>query len=495
MGKLMEMKNISKAFPGVKALDHVSLSLEKGEVLGMLGENGAGKSTLMKVLSGVYTPDEGEIYIEGQKVELTGPKQALDLGIAIIYQELNLYPTLTVAENIFLTRLPKSKFGKINYQKLFQNTKEILDSYGFELNPRAIVGELPVGAQQMTEIAKAVCSNAKVILMDEPTSALSETESEKLFQVVETLRDRGVAIVFISHKMEEIFRLCSKVKVLRDGQDMGESDVSNATEEELIRLMVGREIGSRFPKKTNTPGEVYLQVQHLHDKDFLKDISFEVRRGEVFGLAGLVGSGRTELVRAIFGADPNVEGTVLIGGKQVKINNPRNAIDNGIALIPEDRRRQGLVLTFDILQNVSLASMKKIRGKLAKINSKREKEMAEFSMKQMSVKASSCNQNIATLSGGNQQKVILGKWMHTDFDIIIFDDPTRGIDVGTKAEIYSLINQLTNEGKAVILISSELPEVISMSDRIGVMYQGQMTAILEKEDLNQETIMKYAIGV
>lgn len=451
----MEMRNISKSFPGVKALDQVSLSLEKGEILGLLGENGAGKSTLMKVLSGVYAPDQGEIFMEGKQVTLTDPKQALDLGIGIIYQELNLFPTLTVAENIFINRLPKNSFGKINYKESFQMTDDLLKEYNFDLDSRAIVRDLAIGAQQMTEIAKVISLNAKVILMDEPTSSLSESESKKLFRVIRILQERGVAIVFISHKLEEIFMLCSKVKVLRDGHDMGEDDISNAKEEDLIRLMVGRDIGSRFPQKTNVPGEVLLKVEHLSDKGFLKDISFEVRRGEVFGLAGLVGSGRTELVRAIFGADPIQEGRITIGGKEVRIQNPGQAIKNGIALIPEDRKNQGLAMNLNIRQNISLTLLKKISSAFGKIDRKKENRTADDVIAQMEIKTTGREQNVLNLSGGNQQKVILGKWMLTNSDIVILDDPTRGIDVGTKAEIYSIINRLTNEGKAVILISSD----------------------------------------
>ncbi|MCY6369151.1 sugar ABC transporter ATP-binding protein [Clostridium ganghwense] len=488
------MKNISKSFSGVTVLNNINLKLDAGEVLGLLGENGAGKSTLMKILSGVYSLEEGEIWLEGKTIIPDNPKHAQELGISIIHQELNLVENLTVAENIFLGRLPTNQFGKVDYKKLFSSTQELLDSYEFDLDAKRKVKELSVGKQQMVEIAKAVSVEAKVILMDEPTSALADDETEKLFKLINKLKNENISIVFISHKLEEIFELCSKVKVLRDGQDMGDHDISNITEDGLIKLMVGREISERFPTKTNKPSDEILRVENLSRKDVLKDISFSVKKGEVFGIAGLMGAGRSELMNAIVGIDKKDRGHIYIKDKEVNINCCKDAISNGIAYVPEDRRKHGLVLQFSVKNNIIHAILQKIKGKFGYIFKNKEMEIAIQSMQELKIKATDENQKVGLLSGGNQQKIVLAKWLQTDPDILILDDPTRGIDVGTKAEIYNLINELTEKGKSVILISSEMPEVISMSDRIAVMHEGEITKILNREEANQETIMKYAIG-
>lgn len=494
MAELLHADNITKEFPGVKALDSVNIKINGGEVLGLLGENGAGKSTLLNVMSGIFQPDGGKIYMENKEAVVEGPKHAMELGIAIVHQELKLMSNMTVAENIFMGRLPKTKFGKVSYRKLFEDTKALLDRFGFHINPKDEVRLLSIASQQIVEIAKALSVNAKVILMDEPTSSLTTEETERLFSIIEKLKDNGVGIVFISHKLEEIFRCCDHVQVLRDGQDMGVYQVKGITEEKLVELMVGREISQRFPKKHANIGERILEVKNVSRGEYVRNVSFEVHKGEVFGIAGLVGSGRSELVRLVFGADKKDSGEVWIKGKKVDVKSPSTAIENAIFLVPEDRKTQGLILKQTIEKNISLPMIKRIKKLFGFLDAKIEKSMAESEIKSLRIKCTGRSQQVLNLSGGNQQKVVLGKCLQTQPDIMILDDPTRGIDVGTKAEIYEMINDFTQQGKAVILISSELPEVISMSDRVGIMFEGEMKAILSKEDLSQEQVIKYAIG-
>jgi ribose transport system ATP-binding protein len=487
------MKNISKSFSKINVLNNVNLKIEEGKVLGLLGENGAGKSTLMKILSGVYKKDEGIIIFEDKEINPQNPKEVQTLGISIIYQELNLIDNMSVAENIYLGRWPLNVYKKINYKCLYENTEKLLKENNLNLNSKDIVGNLSVGKKQMVEIAKAISFNSKIILMDEPTSALSNDESEKLFNIIESLKEKGVGIVFISHKMEEIYRICDKVKVLRDGKDMGEKEINNVTEKELIKMMVGRDIEDRFPKKNNEIGETILEVKNLTSKK-VKNISFNVRQGEVFGIAGLMGAGRTETMRAIFGIDKIFSGEVYLKGKKISIKNPEIAIKNGIGFVPEDRKKEGLILDFSVLQNSVLAILNKIKNIFGYINHKEEIRISNNIIENLEVKTNSNKQIIKYLSGGNQQKVIIGKWLEIKPDILILDDPTRGIDVGTKAQIYSLINNITRKGKSVILISSELPEVVNMCDRVMVMHEGELMKVLNKDEISQERIMYYAIG-
>ncbi|MDN5342756.1 MULTISPECIES: sugar ABC transporter ATP-binding protein [Oceanotoga] len=490
---LLNMKNISKSFSKINVLNNVNLKIEEGKVLGLLGENGAGKSTLMKILSGVYKKDEGIIIFEDKEINPQNPKEVQTLGISIIYQELNLIDNMSVAENIYLGRWPLNVYKKINYKCLYENTEKLLKENNLNLNSKDIVGNLSVGKKQMVEIAKAISFNSKIILMDEPTSALSNDESEKLFNIIESLKEKGVGIVFISHKMEEIYRICDKVKVLRDGKDMGEKEINNVTEKELIKMMVGRDIEDRFPKKNNEIGETILEVKNLTSKK-VKNISFNVRQGEVFGIAGLMGAGRTETMRAIFGIDKIFSGEVYLKGKKISIKNPEIAIKNGIGFVPEDRKKEGLILDFSVLQNSVLAILNKIKNIFGYINHKEEIRISNNIIENLEVKTNSNKQIIKYLSGGNQQKVIIGKWLEIKPDILILDDPTRGIDVGTKAQIYSLINNITRKGKSVILISSELPEVVNMCDRVMVMHEGELMKVLNKDEISQERIMYYAIG-
>lgn len=494
MGEILNLKNISKSYDGQTVLDHMNFKVETGEILGLLGENGAGKSTLMRIITGIRVADEGEIYYQGEKFEPLNPRHAQDAGISIIHQELNLADNLTVAENIFLGRCPVNRFRKVDYRTLFKKTQDFLEKYGFDLNAKDKVGELTVGKQQMVEIAKAVSTNAKVLLMDEPTSALTENETEKLFHLMELLQKQSMGIVFISHKLEEIYRICSKVQVLRDGKDMGEYAIEGISENELIKLMVGREISERFATKTNNPSDEILRVEHLSCGTYLKDINFNVKRGEVFGIAGLMGSGRSALANAIFGISKIDQGAIYINGKQVSIKNSTDAIKNKIGYVPEDRKKEGLVVGFSVQKNITLSVLNKMKEKLGFINRSKENKITQKAIKNLEVKVQDINEAVKFLSGGNQQKVVLAKWLETEPDILILDDPTRGIDVGTKSQIYALINELTVQGKAVILISSEMPEVLCMSDRIGVMCEGSMRAIVDARRASQESIMKYAIG-
>jgi ribose transport system ATP-binding protein len=492
--ELLRANNISKYFPGVKALEGVNIVIRAGVALGVLGENGAGKSTLLNILSGIYKPDEGEITVEGRPVQIEGVKHALELGIAIVHQELMLHGNLSVAENVFMGRLPKNRFGKIQYGKVFKQTEDLLQSHHFNIDPKQEVGSLSIAEQQMVEITKALSYNAKVILMDEPTSSLTTDETKRLFDTIEQLKRKKVGIVFISHKLDEIFTCCDMVQVLRDGRDLGERPVSETTEDELVRLMVGREIAQRFPKKTNSPGDVIMEVRNLSRGKAVKNVSFSVRAGEVFGIAGLVGAGRSEIVRLIFGADKKDGGEIFIRGGKVDIKNPRAAIKNGIYLVPEDRKKQGLVLEQDVQSNIVLSYLDRIKNFLFCVDAGRERELADKQIQKFNIKCSDRYQKVVTLSGGNQQKVVFAKCEQTEPDIMILDDPTRGIDVGAKQEIYELINALTARGKAVILISSELPEVMKMSDRVAVINNGSLQVILGRENLSQERIIKYAIG-
>ena len=493
MQKILEMRKISKAFYGVQALNNVDFDVLRGETHALLGENGAGKSTLMKILSGAYQRDAGEIFFDGEKIEIPTPLAAQRIGISIIYQEFNLIPGLSVAENIFLGREPVKGNGLINWRVLNKDAQELLERLHADISPTTLVDQLSVAEQQFVEIAKALSFGSKLIIMDEPTATLTPTEIERLFEVMRELKSRGVSIIYISHHLDEIFEVADRVTVLRDGEHVATDEVKNVDKDLIIRWMVGRDLVNTYPARTTSPGEVILEVRNLSRRGVLHDISFDLRRGEILGIAGLVGSGRTELVRALYGADPVDEAQVTLRGETVNVLSPKESIKNGLGLLPEDRKQEGLILEQSIKSNVTLSNLKRVlRGLL--INHGDEKKMVDSYIQSLAIRTPS-NQSLAkNLSGGNQQKVVLAKWLFTDSDILIFDEPTRGIDVGAKYEIYQLMNQLTENGKSIIMVSSELPEIIGVSDRVLVLHKGRITGEHLREDLNQELIMRNAAG-
>ncbi|MDR3225114.1 MAG: sugar ABC transporter ATP-binding protein [Clostridiales Family XIII bacterium] len=492
MDNILEMTGIRKEFPGVLALDDVSLKVRPGEVHILLGENGAGKSTLVKVLAGAYERDKGKVVIRDKELQKITPRIAQENGISIIYQELNLVGPMTVAENIFLGREPL-RHGQIHWKKLFNDTIEILDSLNLSLNPRALVRDLGVAEQQMVEIAKAFSQSSKIIIMDEPTAVLTEDEINNLFKIVCSLKEDGIAIIYISHRLEEFVRIGDRITVMRDGKTITTVEVKDTAIPELIKLMVGRELKDQYPKTEKTIDETVLEVKNLCRGKVLNDINLYVRKGEILGIAGLVGSGRTEMARAIFGADPIDTGEIYIDGKKITIRSPKKAIDSGIGFVTEDRKRLGLILPLSVAHNMTLANLNAY-VKHSRILLKQERAAAIEYVEKMGVKTPTVDQQIVNLSGGNQQKVVLAKWMLSHSKVFIFDEPTRGIDVGAKAEVYSLMNALVKEGAAIIMISSELPEILGMSDRIMVMCRGEFLGELPIAEATQEKILYYAAG-
>ena len=492
---VVELKNTTKIFPGVVALDKMQLAVKTGEILGLIGENGAGKSTLIKVLTGVHQPDEGEIYVNGERKTFKDPNESAAAGIACVYQELNIEKLLSITDNIFINKWIKRPGGLLDYKTMHKKAKEVMASLGQDIDPEKPAGTFGMGVQQMIEIAKAVLIDAKMIIMDEPTSSLGEKEVAQLMKTCRELRDRGIGIVFVSHKLEELFELCDRVEVIRDGQYIDTRDIKDWTNDSLIAAMVGRTLDNLFPKEFGTKGEVALKAEHLMEGGVLDDVSFEAYNGQVLGFAGLVGAGRTETMRAIFGADPLDSGKIFIHGKEVKIKTPRHAIQNGIAFLTEDRKGQGLVLQESIRNNVILANMKGFTSGLF-LNDKKISEATEANIRDLRIKTPSANEIVGQLSGGNQQKVVIGKWVNTDADIFIFDEPTRGIDVGAKIEVYNVMNRLVKAGKCVIMISSEMPEILGMSDRVVVMRGGRVMATVDRDSkhFNQESLMKAAWG-
>ena len=486
------MKNISKSFPGVKALDDVSIELKRGSVHALMGENGAGKSTLMKILFGIYEKDSGKIFLDGRRVEFKNPKEALMSGVAMVHQELSQAQKMSVSENIWLGRYPNS-FGFVVREKLMYNkTKELFDSLGISTDPRIKVGKLTVAQRQMIEIAKAVSYNAKVIVLDEPTSSLSSKEADKLFSVIEKLKGMGCGIIYISHKMEEILRICDTVTVMRDGKHI-KTEYANALDtDKIISLMVGRQMEKRFPEKTNIPKEVYLRAENISSKyQNVNDVSFYARRGEVVGFAGLDGAGRSELFENIFGLSARSGGKIYIEDREIKNRNPREAIKNGFAFLTEERRATGIFAILDICENTTVSSLKNYRQGFY-ISERKRRSETENQIKIMRVKTPSGKTKIRALSGGNQQKVILSRWILTSPEVLILDEPTRGIDVGAKYEIYKIINELAENDKCIIVISSELPELLGVCDRIYVMSNGQISGELDAKNTNQEEIMSLA---
>ena len=491
----LEMHNISKKFPGVQALDHVSLSVASGEIHALLGENGAGKSTLVKILAGAYQKDEGAILLDGQPVEIHSAHQAQQLGISIIYQELNLIPQLSVAENIFLGRLIRKRAGAVDWGEMYRQAQQMLDKLEVPIDARADVRSLGVAQMQMVEVAKALSLQSRVLIMDEPTASLTGKETEMLFSVMRRLKDEGVAIVYISHHLEEVLEVCGRATILRDGVNVTSMDVRQTTLDELIRYMVGRDLTEKFPKANVEPGEEIFRVERLAVGKRVRDVSFSARAGEVLGIAGLVGAGRSETARAIFGMDKKEAGTVYVRGKRMKINRPLDAIRAGIGFVTEDRKAEGLVLTMDVGENVTLASLPQFEEGI-RLNLKREAAAAGEYVGRLSIKTPSLRQKVRYLSGGNQQKVVLAKWLMSKSCVFLFDEPTRGIDVGAKIEVYSIINALIEQGAAVVMISSEMPEVLGMCDRIAVMFQGTVTATLDRRqtEVTQEMLLYYATG-
>lgn len=493
---MLKMEGVSKSFPGVKALDGVNLEAYGGEVTALMGENGAGKSTLMKILSGVYKKDEGEVYIQGEKAKITGIKSAEAYGITIIHQELSIINNLTVAENIFLGNEKFSKFSrKINKKLLEERSRSFLEQIGCNIEPSELAGNLNVGEKQMVEIAKALTKNAGIIIMDEPTTALTEVETKSLFKVIENLKDKGIAIIYISHRMEEIFSICDRVEVLRDGKYAGNALIKDIDNDKLIAMMVGRKIEDQFPYKKMNKDEIILEVNNLSSEAGVEKASFHVKSGEILGIAGLMGSGRTELVKTIFGAYKKTAGTIKIKGKEINAKSIQESIDNGICYLSEDRKKEGCVLGLSVADNMTLSNLRKYENKRFAINRKDEMKDVEYYIKKMKIRTPNANQLIKNLSGGNQQKVILAKWIMLSPDVLIIDEPTRGIDVGAKKEIYELLNELKEKGKAVIIVSSDMPEVLGISDRIMVMSEGRISGELSRAEATQEKIMKLAVGV
>ncbi len=490
---LLRMEGISKQFPGVQALDNVDFEVYPGEILGFVGENGAGKSTLVKIISGVYVKDQGTIWFQGQQVEPRSPHDAQKLGISTIHQELALVPHLSVAENIFLNREPRlvKSIGMVDFGTMRRQARTILDDLGVDIPAQRLIKQLPVAAQQMVEIAKAFSLNARMILMDEPTSALSSREVDALFAVMRRLCDKGVSVVFISHRLEEIRQVVDRVIVMRDGHRVGTLPIAEATEKNIIRLMVGREVGL-FPKEEAQIGEPILEVRNISGNNGVRNVSFTVRTGEILGLAGLVGAGRTEVARLICGVDCLTGGEILISGKPVRIKNPGDAVKDGIGWVPEDRKLHGLVLKMDVKSNITLAILRRISSSVGRIRSRREKDISTQYIKALSVMTPSLTQTVRYLSGGNQQKVVLAKWLCSEPKVLIMDEPTRGIDVGAKAEVHALMSRLAQQGLGIIMISSELPEIVGMSDRVIVMCQGRVTGEFKREDIDQEHIMTAA---
>lgn len=492
--ELLRMEHIVKTFPGVKALNDAAITVHAGEVMGFMGENGAGKSTLMNVLGGVFPADSGEIYIEGKKAEIHSIHDSQSLGVAFIHQELALEPYLTIAENIFLGREIRNSMGMISKDKMAEAAKPFLERVGLSVDPNEFVGRLSLGQQQMVEIAKSFSLNAKILILDEPTSSLSEKEVNILFQTVRELKSQGMGIIFITHKMAEVFQLCDAVTIMRDGEFMGSLQSDECTESQLISLMVGRDLGNYYVRTFNEAGEVLLEARNIHAGKRAVDCSFSVRSGEILGFYGLVGSGRSELMKAIMGLDPMDSGEVYLNGEAVKNVNPMYMQDHGVALVPESRKTEGLLLNNSIAFNITLPVLSRIIRRL-KVDYAEEQRIVENGMNALRIKAASSLVHCSTLSGGNQQKVLLAKWLATDPKVLILDEPTRGIDVGAKAEIYTIINELAKKGLAVVLISSEMPEVMNMSDRMIVMSEGHITGEIDHEDYTQELILKYAMGV
>lgn len=491
----VEMKNIVKRFGGVLALNDVSLQIKPGEVHALVGENGAGKSTLMKILSGAFQKDEGAIFIDGKEVRISSPKDAKQLGVATIYQEFMLAPHLTVAENIFIDRLSsKNKF--INWKELNQKATEILEELGFsEINARQRVENLSVAYQQVVEICKNLTRNAKILVLDEPTAVLTFTEIEKLFLLINKLKENGVSIIYISHRLEEIFRICDTITVLKDGTFVKQVETKDINKGELVNLMVGRDMSTLFPSRDAKIGEVVLEVKNLNRGKMVRDVSFSVRAGEVLGFSGLVGVGRTETMRVIFGADKRDSGEVLFLGKKVNFKSPKQAVKNGLGLLPEDRKQQGVLLQQSIRVNTTMSSLKKVTRLLGLINRKKDKTITTDVLKQLATKYNSIEDDTASLSGGNQQKVALAKWLVADCKCIILDEPTRGVDVGAKVEIYKNINDLSERGVAIIMVSSEMTEIIGMCDRALIMRQGSIVGELEKDELGEDRLIRYSMGV
>lgn len=489
---ILTMKEIDKSFPGVHALDHVNLEVRKGEVLALMGENGAGKSTLMKILTGIYSKDSGQIVYEGKEVNFTNPREAQDAGIVIVHQELNMVNHLTVAQNIFIGREPMKGF-MIDDAKMVTESKKLLDMLGIDLNPREKMANLTVGMQQMCEIAKAISHNAKVVIFDEPSAALTDDEIQQLFKIIRDLKTREIGIVYISHRMDEIKQITDRVTVMRDGTYVGTLITKECTKDDIIKMMVGRTIYEEPKTKSNVKPDapVVLKVEHLNAGRMVRDVSFELHKGEILGFAGLMGAGRTETARAFFGADPKQSGDIWVNGQKVDIKSPEDAVKLKIGYLSEDRKQYGVVLAKTIAENTTLADVANFTKGLF-LDKKKEKEAAQKYQGDLRIKTPSVDQLVMNLSGGNQQKVVIAKWLCKNCDILIFDEPTRGIDVGAKNEIYHLMSELVESGKSIIMISSELSEVLRMSDRIVVMCEGAKTGELGIEEASQERIMHLA---
>lgn len=490
--KVLELKDVSKAYPGVVALDHVSLDLKHGEVLALMGENGAGKSTLIKVIAGAIVPDSGAVCIGGKEYRQMTPQIAHSLGIEVIYQEFNLFPSLSIAENIFMGNFPGNGVT-VDYRAMEESAGELFEKMNVRVDPRTKVRDLSVAYMQLVEIAKALSKNVKILIMDEPTAPLTAGEVDILLELVRNLKKQGVSVIYISHRLNEVFQIADRVVVLRDGHMISERDIQEVDRNTLVHDMVGRNVTETFPEHSRHPGEVVLSIKHLSGNG-IQEVSFDLRKGEILGLAGLVGSGRTELVRMIYGADPHSGGEIFVEQQRLGIRRPKDAIDHGITLAPEDRKRQGVILGLPVFENISLPIIRKLCH-LGVVDRRAERKVVDRQTDRLRVKMPDARQPVKNLSGGNQQKIVLAKLLASDSRILILDEPTRGIDVGAKQEIYRIMNELCDGGMSIIMISSEMEEVIGMSDRILVMHEGKMAGMLDRKDFSQEKILSMAANI